>query len=459
MQDIEPLVRRYLYNLRKTQYLPPERLLAYQRVLLEQLVRHARTHVPFYRDTGRLDVLFRRDGTIDWGRWGEIPLLTRGEVQQAGDALRSETLPPEHGDTWAYSTSGSTGEPVTVWHSALFLNVLWTALLMRELEWFKINPARRLAFIESFEPTVLPTNGMRRHEGWFPGVAALGFLGERFDLNSMRNASELVDAVASLRPTYMRVQPLTLQLMRSLDPMDRLRELKLEAVLTIGEHLPLSVHKELEAHLGCTIADIYGSTECGRIAASCPHCGRFHVHAESNLLEVIADDGELTRTGETGWIVLTSLYNYSFPLIRYDHADRAQLGDLNGCRIRLPTLDGIFGKEHTAFVFRGGITIRPKLSATSVRELLGARVYQVAQVADDRCEFRIVPGTLAPAQMRFAEMTQVMRSSWWEGLQIEYRIVETIERNSARGKIALFLSEMKNPASGPEPGPSAADYC
>jgi phenylacetate-CoA ligase len=70
---LEQIIRRYLENLRRTQYLPPEQLLLHQRELLDLLVRHARAHVPFYRDTGRLNVLFRRDDAIDWERWSQIP--------------------------------------------------------------------------------------------------------------------------------------------------------------------------------------------------------------------------------------------------------------------------------------------------------------------------------------------------------------------------------------------------
>src|SRR5207247_3178918 len=95
-------------------FLPPADLILRQRRFLEPLIRHARTHVPFYRDSGRLDVLFGAGGAIDWDRWSEIPPLSRGDVQRAGDALRSEMF---QGDSQPYATSGSTGAPLTGAHS------------------------------------------------------------------------------------------------------------------------------------------------------------------------------------------------------------------------------------------------------------------------------------------------------------------------------------------------------
>lgn len=56
-----------------------ETLLAYQRNQLEQLLRHARKHVPFY--SKRLDCLFTKSDQIDWSRWQEVPILKRSDLR------------------------------------------------------------------------------------------------------------------------------------------------------------------------------------------------------------------------------------------------------------------------------------------------------------------------------------------------------------------------------------------
>lgn len=104
--DFPQIVRRLVASLAKTQYTPAEELSHNQRSLLERLIRHARAHVPFYRDTGRLDALFKSDDTIHWENWPQVPLLTRHDIRRAGDALRSRELPPSHGEVWSYSSSG-----------------------------------------------------------------------------------------------------------------------------------------------------------------------------------------------------------------------------------------------------------------------------------------------------------------------------------------------------------------
>jgi phenylacetate-CoA ligase len=194
--------------------------------------------------------------------------------------------------------------------------------------------------------------------------------------------------------------------------------------------------------------DHHGSIECGRIATSCRHCGRFHIDADVNVVDVVDDDDNPAREGEIGWILVTPLYNYGMPLIRYDHADQGRLGAADGCKVTLPVLDEVFGKDRTYFRFPGGITLRPTLSASAVIKLLGAQAYQVAQVASDRCEFRIVPGDRTSTEMKFDEMTRLLRATLWEKLHVDYCIVDTLPRRSPRSKVSLFVYEVPETADG-----------
>ena len=99
-------------SLMLSQYAPPERRQAEQRRNLARLIRFAREQVPFYRS--RLDALVNPSGDINWDRWNEVPILTRAEVVEAGDALLPPALPPGHGYTKEDFTSGSTGAPLRV---------------------------------------------------------------------------------------------------------------------------------------------------------------------------------------------------------------------------------------------------------------------------------------------------------------------------------------------------------
>lgn len=103
---------RIFKMLMESQYWSPTEMPAYHRSQLEQLLRHAKASVPFYET--RLDCLFRHDGTIDWSRWKEVPMLTRTDLRDNGSSLKSVAPPPHHGGPHITHTSGSSGIPVSI---------------------------------------------------------------------------------------------------------------------------------------------------------------------------------------------------------------------------------------------------------------------------------------------------------------------------------------------------------
>ena len=104
--------RRYFDMLTESQYWPEPLMAEYQRSQLEQLLRHARETAPFYER--RLEAVFTRHGSIDWDRWGELPILKRVDVMHHGEAMLSREPIAGHGPLGEVATSGSTGHPITV---------------------------------------------------------------------------------------------------------------------------------------------------------------------------------------------------------------------------------------------------------------------------------------------------------------------------------------------------------
>ena len=113
-----PSVERQVFDsLMSSQYQPAANLEAQQRAQLSRLLAFAIQTLPFYAQ--RLAPILRRNGAIDLTRWNDVPILRRDEVLADLVALRPAEIPPEHGSTHEFSTSGSTGDPVKVLVSQL----------------------------------------------------------------------------------------------------------------------------------------------------------------------------------------------------------------------------------------------------------------------------------------------------------------------------------------------------
>lgn len=287
-----------------------------QRALLEPLLRHARQFVPFYRDSGRLEPLFGRGGNIEWERWSEIPLLTRREVREAGDAMHSTALPAEHGKTQALFTSGSTGEPVRVLHSQIASDLVWPALMLRALKWHGLDPTTRFTRIGPFTRFNPPVLKPQLRNAWYAQFEMMEILGQRLDLPEYLGPPAVIEQLLGFRPDCISINPVQLELLMAWDEQRRLRELGAITIMTGADRLVDSTKAVATQDYGWRILDIYASNECGLMATSCPRCGQFHIHAETTLIELLDDENRPAQPGERAWVAATPLYNYAMPLIR-----------------------------------------------------------------------------------------------------------------------------------------------
>ena len=135
-----------LFQLERTERWPARRLRDFQRAQLQRLVAHAAANVPFYRD--RLAPLAGTDGEAFWAAWQRLPLLTRAEVQQAGDDLLCHNIPEGHGGLSEIFTSGSTGRPVRVLRTELS-ELYWSAVTVRDHLWHGRDLCGKLAAIRN----------------------------------------------------------------------------------------------------------------------------------------------------------------------------------------------------------------------------------------------------------------------------------------------------------------------
>jgi phenylacetate-CoA ligase len=78
-----------------------------------------------------------------------------------------------------------------------------------------------------------------------------------------------------------------------------------------------------------------------------------HIFSFWNYIEVLDNNNNSVKEDEEGRIIVTNLYNYSMPLIRYEIGDAAILGTKNcRCGSSLPVLQSITGRLTDHFITR-----------------------------------------------------------------------------------------------------------
>jgi len=387
-----------LGQLDESQWWSGEQLLAHQLEQIARLLAHARVTTPFYRDRFGSETPVG-NAALTLEAFTSLPLLTRRDVQSAGDALHSRALDPRFGGSFATHTSGSTGEPVKLLATELD-RLVWEAMTLRDHDWHRRDIGAKLASIRanigSAEDAALPD--------WGVPTSELYVTGPSFTLTSNTDYARQASWLARHQPAYLVTYPSNLgglidhcRLQGSTLP--GLREVR-----TTGETLTDDLRARCRDTFGVDVVDIYSSQECGYLALECPESGLYHVMSEAVLLEVLGPDDRPCREGETGELVVTVLHNFASPLIRYRLGDHAERGPICTCGRGLPTLRRIRGRSRNLVRLPDGTQHWPMVGFYEYREVAPVRQYQAIQYGPTDIELRLVTdrplSTAEEAQLR-----------------------------------------------------------
>jgi phenylacetate-CoA ligase len=110
-------------------------------------------------------------------------------------------------------------------------------------------------------------------------------------------------------------------------------------------------------------------------------------------VEIVDDRGRDVRAGERGRVIVTGLYNYVMPFIRYELGDIAVAGAGNcPCGRTLPVIARVEGRSRNAFVFRDGSRMWPRTSMVrAMAPFVPFTRFQMVQLDFERIEFRYLP--------------------------------------------------------------------
>lgn len=377
------LDEQFLAALDKTQYLQRDRMLAYQRRLLDRLVRHAREQTGLYPE--HLAPLFRADDSIDWRRWAEVPILTRDKAQAHTDAITARTLPEAVGEAVPTETTGSTGQSWRFQDTALHGRAIACAN-ERFFRWHDV-PADALAAVIIALSADAPSTDSARTKNWRPAYPD----SRGSYLSTMVPHGDQLAWLKELQPDIIVTFPSNLEELvrigrQTLHGLGPLR------IVTFGEQLSDRGRASFRTTFGTEPLDFYGSAEAGFIAGTCPHSQKYHVSADLVLVELVDEDGSLVEPGEQGRVVVTPFYGYATPLIRYDLGDYAVMSVAQcDCGRTLPTMERILGRTRNVFRFPDGTSLWPSLLSQEVQPFVPHRQFQVVQTAPDHIEYRYVP--------------------------------------------------------------------
>jgi phenylacetate-CoA ligase len=204
---------------------------------------------------------------------------------------------------------------------------------------------------------------------------------------------------------------------------------------------PLYPHQRelIEERLACKIMDMYGMAERVAFATQCEF-GEMHINSDYSHVEIVDEQGK--PTDAYGYVTGTTFHNHAMPLIRYRLSDRTRWKPGHcPCGRAFPMIEPITGKFEDCITGSSGAEISPSILTFAFKGVENIRKSQVAQVASDSWEIRVVP---APAFALVDQQQLVKNIHDLVDARIDVKIVlkEDLPATAA-GKFRWVVNETK----------------
>jgi phenylacetate-CoA ligase len=298
-----------------------------------------------------------------------FPVVNKDTYRKAYDNFRSSAFPDES-QLHSIYTSGSTGTPFKaiqnkdklLWHQAGLI------ALNESIGW---NLGDRFIFMRVW--------GMGHDAGWLSRtmtnmvpVNVIGFNEEesqrvrRIVLNDKK-----LDIIFGYSSTLEKLAE------TALTSKEKPQDYGLKLIIADSEQLTKEARGKIEKAFQCPVYNRYGNNENG-ILALAGSDDVFVVNYPEYFVEILKlDSDEQVKYGELGRVVITDLYNYAFPFIRYDTGDLAIAGQMkNDQCIELLELSGRVSS--TLRDVKGGIVTETTVAAF-FKTIPNVKRYQVVQ--------------------------------------------------------------------------------
>ncbi len=286
---------------------------------MSELLNYACVNVPYYKNYNPNDI-------------NSFPIINKNDIKENWESLHSKVY---NGPVHLMSTSGSTGTPFTMeWDmdkrkrqlaEVIFFNKIACQNFGKPYIYFRVwTDKNKKSKKELLMQNLIP-------------IDILNLSDEKLEEIRQRLKSKpYINGCIGYASTYEHI---VRYLYSKGDTSDMF---PIKSIITSSEVLSLETKQKIKETVGCKIFDRYSNEENGFLAQTGDCSEDFKVNIASFYIEILKEDSnEPAKVGELGRIVITDLYNFAVPLIRYDTGDLAiKSAEKDGWTISLNSIQG-----------------------------------------------------------------------------------------------------------------------
>ena len=365
-----------------TQWSSRQQLEENQLASLRNLLTHAAKTCPYYEELWKtlgLDAASLQS-LNDFQRW---PLIMRETIRQNRLAMRTTTSVKR----MTKATGGSSGEPLQ-FDLDSGSNDRRTAMMWRGYNWAGGAPGTRQLYVWGTAVGNIPRwkrmkiDLHHRFDNHLV-LSCFEFTPEKMRMHFERmNRYQAEVIVAYTNPLYEFARYIQRERLIPVSP---------KSIIVGAEKLHPFQRELIEDVFKAPVFETYGSREFMLIGAECEKHSGLHLSMENLVVEVLNDDGSPTPAGVEGNVVITDLYNYAMPFIRYVNGDRAIAGyELCSCGRGLPLLKQVVGRQLDTLDTPDGRKIPGEFFPHLIKDFPAIRRFQVIQESVEQITLNLV---------------------------------------------------------------------
>lgn len=394
-----------------------EQILSHQWQALTKLLTHAYNTTSYYHETWKdagIDDVKDIRGLEDFYK---LPITTKADIQQHYERFISN----QSSQNIRKSTGGSTGQPFHFEYN-IDSNTRREAVMWRGYGWLGAGLGQKTLYLWGADI------GEKNFLQSLKNSAYHRFYNRKM-LNSFSmnqdNMLDYIDDINNFKPTAIvsYVNPL-FELAKFIVE-HNIPVYKPSTMLTGAEPLYPHQREVIKQAFNCDVYDTFGCREFMLMSAECQQEKRLHINVDHLVVETLNEQGE-SITGASGDLVITDLFNYGMPLIRYVNGDRATLIDSPcACNNPLPIMQSVDGRKLDIIKTPSGKKIPGELFPHLFKEFRAIHRFQVRQKEIESLDILIVENSPLSAEVKTAIISEVNKYAEGE-LNINFSIVADI---------------------------------
>lgn len=423
---------RRFYFYKKKEFKSLDENLRFQEEELKKILNHAWKNVPYYKPILEFSGVIM-NGDVNLNNFNKIPILTKEIIRCEGKNLYS--LDYKSRKPIKNTSGGSTGEPVELIQDENYI-LNGRAITWMQNSFINLFPCSSVKLWGSEKDVFGVSDTVGKIKNFIQGITLLNSF--KMTEEDMENYVKIIN---TKKPKIIEGYASSMYEFSKFVKRKNLKIHSPKGIITSASSL-YSYMKELIGEVfSCPVNNRYGSRETSALACSCSCNEGLHQNIFTRFIEILNKNLNPVKEGEIGDVYVTTLDNYSMPLIRYKIGDAARATFKTcSCGRGMPLIKEIRGREVNMFKRKDGALIDGEFFTHLLYFRDKVIQFKVIQQDYDAIQFLIV-GTLKESER--LEIETKVRKAMGQDCNISWNFVKEIPLLS-NGKYLYTVSHLKD---------------